>query len=77
MDESGRIITTQRVEYKLDLPKYSMDLIFNSESNVVTQKAQMFYDALILVFDKLKESKTFNFSHVKGISGCGQQHGSV
>jgi len=55
-----------------------MDLIFNNNNNnIVTQKAQMFYDALILVFDKLSQSQTFNFSHVKAISGCGQQHGSI
>jgi len=54
-----------------------MESVFDNQSKQVVQKAQMFRDALFLVFDRLKSTNLFSFAHVKAISGCGQQHGSV
>jgi xylulokinase len=48
----------------------------NVQENEVYAPVAMWIEALDLILARMKESR-FDFSLVKGVSGAGQQHGSV
>lgn len=51
-------------------------VISNDETGEIVSPVAMWLDALDTIFGKMKE-KEFPFNKVRGISGSGQQHGSV
>jgi hypothetical protein len=70
------------INYDDDLPHYKtingVIRYTNEKLNIehIATPTLLFIEALELAFDRLKNLK-FNFASVKGISGSGQQHGSV
>lgn len=73
MDSNGKIIASSAANYEKDLGSK-----LNTISPEITQDAKMWTRAIIFALEKLKENHPkFDFQSVVGISGCGQQHGSV
>jgi len=71
MSDDGKIVATAAVNYEKELNAH-----LDASKKQVTQKAQTWKQALVKCFRKLQQ-QNFDFSKVIGISGCGQQHGSV
>ncbi|KAF3922063.1 hypothetical protein ABW20_dc0108096 [Dactylellina cionopaga] len=68
----------EAVSFDLDLPSYGVrkGVFVNEKDDEVYAPVAMWIEALDLVLQRMK-NKGFDFSNVKGISGAGQQHGSV
>lgn len=68
----------EAVHFDNDLPHYKIHkgVHINSEENSVYAPVAMWVEALDLVLSRLQK-KGLDFSRIKGISGAGQQHGSV
>ncbi len=75
---SGRVVLDQSVNFGKNLPQYRAPSGFLPDENPQLKHADplMWVDALDLLLGQLKASGT-DFSTVEGISGAGQQHGSV
>ncbi|KZF25064.1 xylulose kinase [Xylona heveae TC161] len=67
-----------QVGFDADFPKYgiSKGVLSNDAAREVFAPVAMWLEALDLVLERLK-GQGLDFSRVKGISGAGQQHGSV
>merc|ERR1712110_1396017 len=74
-DENGQILHLVAVSYENDL-KIPLEIVDTEKGAVVEQNAKTWKTALLTAFDRLKHLR-FDFSKVKGISGAGQQHGTV
>ncbi|KAF3180583.1 hypothetical protein EYR41_001231 [Orbilia oligospora] len=68
----------EAVSFDDDLPSYGVrkGVFVNEKDDEVFAPVAMWIEALDLLLQRMK-NKGFDFSRVKGISGAGQQHGSV
>ncbi len=75
---SGRVVLDQSVNFGKNLPQYRSPSGFLPDENPQIKHADplMWVEALDLLLGQLKAQGT-DFSTVEGISGAGQQHGSV
>ena len=75
---SGRIVAESSVNFGRDLPQYASPNGFLPNDNPLVRRAdpRMWLDALELAFRRLAGSGS-PLSAVRGISGSGQQHGTV
>ncbi|HYQ00026.1 MAG TPA: FGGY family carbohydrate kinase [Polyangiaceae bacterium] len=76
--EAGRVVLQEAMNFGQDLPEYGSPHGFlpNPDAQVRHANPLLWVAALELLFSKLKASG-FDFSAVRGVSGSGQQHGSV
>jgi len=76
--DAGRVVLQQAVNFGQDLPEYGSPHGFlpNPDPQTVHANPLLWVAALELLFSKLKAAG-FDFSAVRGVSGSGQQHGSV
>ena len=67
-----------KVEFDVDLPSYGVKkgVHANTERHEVFAPVAMWLEAVDLVLQRLKE-QGLDFGRVRGVSGAGQQHGSV
>lgn len=68
----------ENVSFDTDLPSYGVKkgVHVHEEAEEVFAPVAMWVEALDLLLQKMKK-RDFDFGRVKGISGAGQQHGSV
>ncbi|KAK6355287.1 hypothetical protein TWF696_004399 [Orbilia brochopaga] len=68
----------EAVSFDTDLPSYGVrkGVFVNDKDHEVYAPVAMWIEALDLILQRMK-SRGFDFSRVMGISGAGQQHGSV
>ncbi|CAF4155462.1 unnamed protein product [Rotaria socialis] len=52
-------------------------VVDKNDKRCITTPVFVFLEALDVALQKLSDQKKFDFSNIVGISGCGQQHGSV
>ncbi|CAF5071309.1 unnamed protein product [Rotaria sp. Silwood1] len=52
-------------------------IVDKNDNRCITTPVFVFLEALDVLFQKLSKEKKFDLSNIVGISGCGQQHGSV
>ena len=73
-----RIVAEQAVNFGQDLPQYESPsgVLASSDPAVAQSNPLMWVEALDLVLGRLRESGA-DLSRIDGISGAGQQHGSV
>jgi xylulokinase len=73
-----KAIHEEAIIFDRDLPHYGVvgGVHKNDQENEVYAPVAMWIEALDLILARMKESG-FDFSSVKGVSGAGQQHGSV
>jgi len=73
-----KVVYEAKVDFDTDLSKYGIKkgVHVNEAESEVYAPVGMWLEAVDLVLDRLKENGA-PFSWVKGISGAGQQHGSV
>ncbi len=76
--DTGKVTASAAVNFSTDLPKYRSPngALPNKDPLVKHSNPLMWLDAMDLVFSKLKKAKV-PMGKVMGISGSGQQHGSV
>jgi xylulokinase len=79
INEIKDILAEVNVNYDSELPYYNTKngvvRFFEKDIEHIYTPTLLFIEALELALEKL--SKKFNLSKIKGISGSGQQHGSV
>ncbi|TDL23917.1 actin-like ATPase domain-containing protein [Rickenella mellea] len=77
-DSHGSVIRETAVKFDSDLPHYrtTNGAISGPGEGEVTSPVAMWLEAIDLVFDRMTRDSV-EFSRIKGISGAGQQHGSV
>lgn len=75
---SGQVVLDESVNFGKDLPQYNspQGVLPNGESNICHSNPLMWVEALDLLLSRVKASG-FDWSKIRGISGAGQQHGSV
>lgn len=73
-----KVVYEAKADFDADLSKYGIQkgVHVNSLESEVYAPVAMWIEALDLVLQRLKE-KNCAFERIKGISGAGQQHGSV
>jgi xylulokinase len=73
-----KVVFEAKVDFDADLPNYGIKkgVFINELEREVYAPVAMWLSAVDLVLQRLKEKKT-PFERIKGISGAGQQHGSV
>src|SRR6187455_1235902 len=76
--DAGQVVLQQAVNFGQDLPEYGSPQGFLPNPNAQLRHSNplLWVAALELLFSRLKASG-FDFAAVRGISGSGQQHGSV
>ena len=76
--QSGEVVYTKSVNFGESLPQYNSPsgYLKNDDPSVVHSDPLMWLEALDLLFKRMKD-EGFDFSEIAGISGSGQQHGSV
>jgi len=76
--DRGRIVLQEALNFGQDLPEYGSPHGFlpNSDAKLVHANPLLWVAALERLFSKLKQ-RGFEFAAVRGVSGSGQQHGSV
>ncbi|CAF1537099.1 unnamed protein product [Adineta steineri] len=52
-------------------------IVDKDDKRCITTPVFVFLEAIDVLFQKLRDQKKFDLSNIVGISGCGQQHGSV
>ncbi|CAF1430173.1 unnamed protein product [Adineta steineri] len=52
-------------------------IVDKDDKRCITTPVFVFLEAIDVLFQKLHDQKKFDLSNIVGISGCGQQHGSV
>jgi xylulokinase len=72
------IVCEAKVEFDVDFPKYGVKkgVHVKEEEREVYAPVAMWLEALDLILERLK-GNGLQFGSVKGVSGAGQQHGSV
>lgn len=75
---TGKIVLDESVSFGQDLPHYQspQGVLPNEDASVCHSDPLMWVEALDLLLLRVKDSG-FDWSQIKGISGAGQQHGSV
>jgi len=78
VEDSGQILAEETVQFGRDLPSYGapQGFIPNGDSGVVHSDPLLWLDALDLCLEKMKAAGA-DFSDLAGVSGAGQQHGTV
>ncbi|TGZ84585.1 actin-like ATPase domain-containing protein [Ascodesmis nigricans] len=73
-----KAIHEEAVNFDADLPQYNVQsgVHRNEAENEVYAPVAMWIEALDLILTRMKDGG-FDFSRVRGLSGAGQQHGSV
>ncbi|KAI5816760.1 FGGY family of carbohydrate kinase [Pyronema omphalodes] len=73
-----KAVHEESITFDKDLPSYGVSggVLKNETENEVYAPVAMWIEALDLLLQRMKDNG-FDFSTVKGISGAGQQHGSV
>ncbi len=73
-----KVVYEAKVDFDADLSEYGIKkgVHVNEAESEVYAPVAMWLEAVDLVLERLKE-KGMPFSRIKGISGAGQQHGSV
>lgn len=73
-----KVVYEAKVDFDADLSKYGIKkgVHVNEAECEVYAPVAMWLEAVDLVLDRLNEKKT-PFSKIRGVSGAGQQHGSV
>lgn len=73
-----RVFYDAKVDFDADLSKYGIKkgVQVNEADREVYAPVAMWLEAVDLILDRLKQKGT-PFTRIKGISGAGQQHGSV
>ncbi|HEX2674618.1 MAG TPA: FGGY family carbohydrate kinase, partial [Polyangiaceae bacterium] len=76
--DAGRVVLQESVNFGQDLPEYGSPHGFlpNPDAQVRHANPLLWVAALELLFSRLKQGG-FDFAAVRGVSGSGQQHGSV
>lgn len=76
--DSGRIVLDESVNFGAELPAYRSPhgVLPNDDPKIRHSDPLMWVEALELVLGRVRD-KGFDWSKVDGISGAGQQHGSV
>jgi xylulokinase len=78
ISSSLKVLYEAKADFDADLSKYGIQkgVFINEAEREVYAPVAMWLEALDLVLHRLKE-KGCPFERIKGISGAGQQHGSV
>jgi len=76
INEDLKVVAEASVHFDSMLPEYRTHGGVNISGNVVTAPTIMWVKGLDMLLDKLRVAGV-EFSKVKGLSGAGQQHGSV
>ncbi|MFT7816077.1 xylulose kinase isoform X2 [Arapaima gigas] len=78
VDELLNVIHQNHVHFDSELPEFRTKdgAHIHSDQLTVTSPVMMWVKALDIILEKMKKDG-FDFSSVKALSGCGQQHGSV
>lgn len=76
--ESGAVVLDESLRFGADLPEYGAPNGFleNADASVKQSDPLMWAAAIDVLFARLRASG-YDFSQVRGVSGAGQQHGSV
>lgn len=76
--KTGRVVLDESVNYGKDLPQYEspQGVLPNGDASVCHSDPLMWVEALDLLLSRVQASG-FDWSKIRGISGAGQQHGSV
>ena len=74
----GRVVVDESVNFGAELPGYEspQGVLPNPDARVRHSDPLMWVEALELVLSRVRE-RGFDWSKIAGISGAGQQHGSV
>lgn len=75
-DNGLQVVKECVISFDQDLPEFGTDGGVHKKGLEATSPILMWTKAVDLILAKLKDEE-FDFSRVKGISGTGQQHGSV
>jgi xylulokinase len=78
IDSNLTVVSEAKVDFDADLPGYGTKrgVHVDEAQNEVYAPVAMWLEALDLVLARLKD-KNVLFSQIRGVSGAGQQHGSV
>ncbi|PIB01448.1 putative D-xylulose kinase A [Cercospora beticola] len=78
VDSNLKLIHEAKVDFDADLKKYGIQkgVLTNPAEGEVFAPPAMWLEAIDLVLDRLRNAG-LDFSHVKGLSGAGMQHGTV
>ncbi|KAF3703921.1 Xylulose kinase [Channa argus] len=78
IDENLNVLHQDNVQFDSELPEFRTQggVHIHSDGLTVTSPVMMWVKALDLLLDKLKRTG-LDLSHVRALSGSGQQHGSV
>lgn len=73
-----KAVHEESINFDADLPHYGVEsgVHKNEAENEVYAPVAMWIEALDLILARMKDGD-FDFSRVCGVSGAGQQHGSV
>jgi xylulokinase len=76
--QSGKVALDISVNFGKDLPQYNSPngFLLNPDPNVKHSDPLMWLDAMELVLERIQKSG-FDLGQIRGVSGAGQQHGSV
>lgn len=76
---SLKALHEESINFDADLPHYSVTsgVHKNPTTHEVYAPVAMWIEALDLLLSRMHSSGSFSFSRIAGISGAGQQHGSV
>ena len=75
---AGKVVGSFAVNFKNDLPEYKSPSGYlpNDDENVRCADPRMWVAAMDMLFDRMQKAG-FPMAQITGISGSGQQHGSV
>ena len=75
---AGKVVGSFAVNFKNDLPEYKSPSGYlpNDDESVRCADPRMWVAAMDMLFDRMKKAD-FPMAQIAGISGSGQQHGSV
>ncbi|HEX3849614.1 MAG TPA: FGGY family carbohydrate kinase [Polyangiaceae bacterium] len=76
--ESGRVVLEESVNFGQALPEYESQngFLFNEDARLKHANPLLWVAAIDCLFDKIK-ARGFELGTLNGVSGAGQQHGSV
>ena len=76
---SRRVVFEHSIVFARDLPHYGTvnGITRHDDPLVVTSPPLMWVEALDMMMAALARQRTFDPSHIAGIAGCAQQHGTV
>ncbi|ODQ67987.1 actin-like ATPase domain-containing protein [Nadsonia fulvescens var. elongata DSM 6958] len=77
INQNLQTLDIAKVEFEVDLPKYKTKKGVYQNGKEIVAPVAMWLDAIDLVFERLSQNKRVDMSHIQGISGACQQHGTV